>query len=338
MRLVHKYAIGVHIMFYEINMVPTYIDGLLNVLSVVENKENVHLDFAFNVSQFFEKIDTDKISKKELIEKFYVDISRLFSTSPINIRIIDNDNEWYTQTTYRRDFNANYCNKVDILMWGETDSCFPKEAFAALESLVPSVNNLSIYRFTACFADRKMWDSSWDSTVHPRFLNHVYDDKDVDNINQAKSFLPIETMNAINAQIDDFQINILREPKIDGSCFVISSDLIRSGVNIPSCFVHNDDESFAFVAKKMMGSKYVQYVFKNLLKIHARRRIGKRTYILGENNSRGYCGEEKGTWWKLFKEVSQKNMHVLTSGDGKFFTFRDVFDKIVKLVGIPPRG
>ena len=128
-----KYAIGVHVMFYEINMVSTYVDGLLNLLSTVENKDNVYLDFVFNVSQFFEKIDTTKTGKKELIARFHAETSRLSSAIPANIRIVDNDDEWYTQTCYRRDFNANYCNKVDILMWGETDSCFPKEAFMALD-------------------------------------------------------------------------------------------------------------------------------------------------------------------------------------------------------------
>ena len=73
----------------------------------------------------------------------------------------------------------------------------------------------------------------------------------------------------------------------------------------------------------MMGTKYVQYVFKNLLKIHARRRAGKRTCVLGENNNRGYCGDEKGDWWKVFKEISSKNMQVLTTGDGKFLTYQD---------------
>ncbi len=50
----NKYAIGVHVMFYEIEMFKSYIDGLLNLLSTVDNKENVYLDFAFNTSQFFE--------------------------------------------------------------------------------------------------------------------------------------------------------------------------------------------------------------------------------------------------------------------------------------------
>lgn len=323
MNLTNKYAIGVHIMFYEIGMVPNYIDGLLNMLSTVNNKDNVYLDFAFNVSQFFEQIDTSKTSKEQLIELFNREIARLPKDAHLNVRIVNNDDEWYTQTTYRRDFNTNYCNKVDLLMWGETDSCFPKESFMALESLTSNLYANGVFRFTACFADRKMWDSSWDSLVHPKYINHVYDDKDVDNLNQAKSFISIDTMNTINSTIDSLEINILKEPKIDGSCFVISSDVVRSGVNIPGCFIHNDDESFAYMAKKMMGNQYVQYVFKNLLKIHARRCVNKRTCILDENNNRGYCGKAKGKWWELFVEISQKNMAVLVSGRGKFLTYKD---------------
>lgn len=45
----NKYAIGVHVMFYEIEMLSSYVDGLLNLLSTVDNKENVLIDFAFNV-------------------------------------------------------------------------------------------------------------------------------------------------------------------------------------------------------------------------------------------------------------------------------------------------
>ena len=40
----NKYAIGVHVMFYEIEMLSTYVDGLLNLLSTVDNKENIYFN------------------------------------------------------------------------------------------------------------------------------------------------------------------------------------------------------------------------------------------------------------------------------------------------------
>lgn len=323
MKIKNKYAIGVHVMFYEIEMLSDYVDSLINLISTVENKENVYIDFAFNISQFFEKIDVNKISKKELIEKFNEQFNRITSLVNKNYKIIENDDFCYTQTNYRREFNTKYCYVVDYLMWGETDSLFPKESISALEVLTPETDSKNLHRFIACFADRKMWDNSWDATVHPKFINHPYDENDVDNKNQAKSQFSIEEMNSINREITDLQIEIINYPKIDGSCLVLSSDLIKCGVNIPPCFIHNDDESLSLIAKRILGDQYVQIIFKNILKVHVRRHPKKRMYILNENNPRGFCGKEKGNWWEVFKKISQHNMSILLNNQGKFYTFED---------------
>jgi hypothetical protein len=323
MKLEYKYAIGIHVMFYEIEMFKDYIDGLINLLSTVDTKENVYLDFSFNISQFFEKIDTSKTTKDELVDRFENELSRINELPNLHYKIIDNDNEFYTQTNYRREFNTKYCEKVDYLIWGETDSLLPKEAIIGLETLTPAIRSQGIYRFIACFADRKMWDSSWDVTVHPKFLNHVYDDKDVDNINQAKSLMTIDQMNTINSEIKELDIQTINYPKIDGSCLVLSSALIKSGVNIPPCFIHNDDESLSMMAQKILGDKYIQIIFKNILKVHVRRHPNKRMYIANENNPRGFCGKEKGDWWQVFKQMSQHNLNILFNNTGKFYTYED---------------
>ena len=43
---------------------------------------------------------------------------------------------------YRRDLNYNYSKKVDYVMWGETDSFFPKEAFQVIETLSEYTNQI----------------------------------------------------------------------------------------------------------------------------------------------------------------------------------------------------
>ena len=70
-KLTNKYVIGTHVMFFEIEMYKDFIDGLVNLLETVENKDNVTIDLCFNVSEEIEKIDYDKISKDELLGKFY---------------------------------------------------------------------------------------------------------------------------------------------------------------------------------------------------------------------------------------------------------------------------
>ena len=45
-------------------------------------------------------------------------------------------------------------------------------------------------------------------------------------------------MNEINSKIEDFDFRYIHYPKIDGSCLVISSDLIKFGVNIHLCLIY----------------------------------------------------------------------------------------------------
>ena len=62
------YVIGTHVMWFEIEMYADFIDGMVNLLETVENKENVIIDLCFNMLQHFEKVDTDKIKKHELVK------------------------------------------------------------------------------------------------------------------------------------------------------------------------------------------------------------------------------------------------------------------------------
>ena len=52
--LKNKYVIGTHVMFFEIEMFKDFVDGMINLLETVENKENVVVDLCFNLSQKLE--------------------------------------------------------------------------------------------------------------------------------------------------------------------------------------------------------------------------------------------------------------------------------------------
>lgn len=326
MNVNNKFSIGTHVMFYEIEMFSDFIDGMINLMETVDNKENVYIDIAFNVSQFFENIDISKIDKSGLIAKFESQIHRLdphVNKSTFTTRIIDDDFKFYTQTDYRREYNSKFCKLVDFVMWGETDSFFPRQSLQALDVLGEYARDNGVNRFVACFADRKMWDSSWDATVHPNYLNHHFIESDFENKNQAKSRMSISDMNDVNDNAGKLELIHINYPKIDGSCLVMSSDFLRSGVNIPPCFIHNDDESLSLIAKQMMGDNYYQFIFKNLLKVHARRHPNKRMYVLNEDNPNGFCNEKKGQWWNRFITMSQHNIGILIKNQGKFLTFED---------------
>jgi len=327
MILNNKYVIGTNVMWFEIEMYKDFIDGLINLLdNDIENKENIIIDLCLNLSQHLEKMDTTQIEEFRIIDKFYKGVDKIKKLGyEVNTFQVEKD-EFYFHTDYRRDLNYNYCKKVDYVMWGETDSFFPKEAFIGLETLSQYTNENGIHKYIACFGDRKMWDSSWDDTVHIDYVDveFVDDDNQHNNLNQAKSLLPIEKMNEINSKVDDLDIRVINYPKLDGSCLVMSSDLIKFGVNIPSCMIYNDDHGMSIMSEKLMGQDYKQFVFKNLLKVHARRHPNKRLYVLDENNPNSF-GNKKNDKFNKFKRLSDENIQNLVSKTNrKFYEYKDL--------------
>ena len=323
--LKNKYVIGTHVMWFEIEMYADFIDGMVNLLETVENRENVTIDLCFNMLQHFEEVDNDKIKKHELVVKFKKGVATLESMGFIVNQEIKDGDEFYFHTDYRRDLNYNYCKKVDYVMWGETDSFFPREAFQVIETLSKYTNEQNIHRYLLSFSDRKMWDSSWDPLVHVdyRDIKFIDDDKGHLYKNQAKSQLSIEEMNEINARADEFDFSYVKQPKISGACLVLSSDLIKSGVNIPPCLLYNDDEGLSILSHKLMGQNFIQFVCQNILHVHARRHSKKRLYVKNEDNPHSFLNEKNNSF-KKFLELSRYNIGVLVSGQGKFKEYNDL--------------
>ena len=70
MNINNKYIIGTHVMFYEIDMAKEHIESIINASNRVSNRENITINLLFNLSEYFEKVDTNQISKNELRQKF----------------------------------------------------------------------------------------------------------------------------------------------------------------------------------------------------------------------------------------------------------------------------
>jgi len=332
----NKYTIGVLVQFYEIEMVSEYIDSCIQALEIVKNKENVTFHFCFNKSEFFERIDTEKITIEELESRFNKQIKRLSDIGcPVDLDIKTNDDKIYNIAAYRRDLNYNYCDECDFVLWGETDSLWPKETFSSIEMIDDHARSNKINRYVVTFAYRKMWGADWKPLEHVDMTDKPFIDTKEWNLNapeSPKSYMSLEQMNEINDKADELDIRILNKPKFDGSCLVISTDLIKAGVNIPhALLVCGEDTSFADMAEFMMGDKYIQFVIKNILRVHNRRHPQKRLYIKDEDNPRGDCDHGKGDWWKLISNMSKSNLSKLRVNQDKFLTFEDHQKEINKL-------
>ena len=324
-KLNKKYVIGTHVMFFEIEMYEDFVDGMINLLETVENKENVTIDLCLNLSEVLEKIDTQQITTDKIVDKFNVGVTRIRELGyKVKTMQVEKD-EFYFHADYRRDLNYNYCKKVDYVMWGETDSFFPKEAFQVIETLSKYTDEQNIHRYLLSFADRKMWDASWDPLVHNDYvgIKFIDDENGHLNLNQAKSPLPIEKMNEINAKAEEFDFTYINHPKISGACLVLSSDLIKFGVNIPSCLIYNDDEGLSIMSQKLLGQNFMQFVCKNLLHVHARRHPNKRMYVSGEDNPHSFINKKNNNFQELLR-LSKSNVQTLITGQGKFYEYENL--------------
>ena len=325
-KLTRRYVIGTHVMWFEIEMYNDFINGMVNLLETVENKENVTIDLCFNMLQHFEKVDTNMIKKHELYIKFKKGVATLEQMGFwVNYEVKDKEDEFYFHTDYRRDLNYNYCKKVDYVMWGETDSFFPREAFQVIETLANYTDEQGIHKYLLSFSDRKMWDASWDPLVHVDYRDVKFIDDDNGHLytNQAKSQLSIEEMNKINDRAEDFDFSYITNPKISGACLVLSSDLIKFGVNIPSCMLYNDDEGLSIMCQKLLGQNFMQFVCQNVLHVHARRHPKKRMYVKGEDNPHSFIGDKNNNFQEFLK-LSKENINKLITGQGKFTEYHDL--------------
>ena len=272
-KLDKTYVIGTHVMWFEIEMYADFIDGMVNLLETVENKENVTIDLCLNMLEHFEKIDTDKIKRDDILNKFRAGVHEIEKLGyKVNFDVIGlkKDDGFYFHTDYRRDLNYNFCKKVDYVMWGETDSFFPREAFQVIETLSKYTDEQNIHRYLMSFATEKCGMRVGDLLVHVdyRDIEFIDDDKGHLNPDQAKSPMSIKKMNDINSKSEDFDFSYITHPKISGACLVLSSDLIKSGVNIPSCLLYNDDEGLSIMSHKLMGQNFMKFVCQNVLHVH----------------------------------------------------------------------
>ena len=130
-------------------------------------------------------------------------------------------------------------------------------------------------------------------------------------------------MNEINARAEEFDFSYIQHPKISGACLVLSSDLIKSGVNIPSCLLYNDDEGLSIMSHKLMGQNFMQFVCQNVLHVHARRHPQKRMYVKEEDNPYSFINQKNNNF-KKFLQVSKENIQTLVTGQGKFKEYDDL--------------
>ena len=336
MILKNTFAIGCIVQWYEIEMVEEYLRSVKNAIEPLENKKNVIVDLYLNVDQSLEQIDESQTTIEEIEHKFSRMINTIFVGAYYNVvggnKTLNREKkDIYTIADYRRDFNEHYCDKVDVLMWGESDSLIPRQTFQILDNLHTSVKEKTP-KYVSFFSTCKMWDESWQVLEHPEFTDKPFiDSSTVDNKNwwSLRYNMSIDEMNSFNDKVEDLDIQVINQYKFNGCGLVISSDLVKSGVNIPkSAFFIHEDTAFMLQLQQMFGGQIPQFVIKNILLVHNRKHIKKRFYVDGESNVEAgdvSGGRLKHDWYKKASDMSHHNTYNMFN-QSKIYTWEDVFN------------
>ena len=334
-KLNNKFAIGCLVQWYEVEIFEEYIYSLINSLQDIDNKHNVTVDICFNIAQNLEKIDESQMSMEDIFQRFLKvrdvlseqNISKNIKFYPSGIQYInDKDLKPYTIADYRREFNERYCEEVDVLMWGETDALIPKQTFEILDNLHTQVKN-ETPKYVAFFSTCKMWDDSWRVLEHPEFTDKPFIEGDTENWWSLRYTMNEDEMNEINGKVDELDIQVTHQYKFNGCGLVFSSDVVKSGVNIPkSVFFVHEDTAFMHSLIKTFDGKIPQFVIKNILLVHNRKHPNKRNYVLGEDGiDKTNTGalRKAHSWYESANKLCEHNAYNMFN-QSKTYTWEDV--------------
>ena len=320
-----KFAIGCLVQWYECDIIEEYIESLTDAIDAYDGE--VIVDFHISQNQDLEKcISNEQLEKcvNKILSKFDDVYNYVTTVHGIN------ETDLVTIADYRRDFNNRYCEHVDVLMWGESDMLVPIQTFNILHNLHQMSLQNNNPKYLAFFGTCKMWDNTWKPLEHPDFTNKPFFDspKDFtpDQWWSLRYTMSKEEMNKINNKTTELDVQILPQHKFNGCGLVISSEVIKAGVNIPkSVFFVHEDSAFMFMTNRVLGN-IPQYVIKNILLVHNRNHPLKRMFIASERED-GTMNEKRRSndWYVRANSMCEQNYINMFNPQYKSYTWEDVW-------------
>jgi len=296
-------AAGCLVQWYEIDMFEEYLDSLIK--SIGEQKDKVKIDMCLVTNQDLEKV-SDEVDMLTYIMEKYVRVCNQYKLKGYDITYATKD-ELYTIADYRREFNEKYCEIVDVLFWGESDMLVPSQAMESIISLHEAVKDQTP-KWVGFFSTCKMWDDSWKPLEHPKLTDLP---RDPHAWYGTRCYMDYDKMEEINSDVESPHIESTYNYKFNGCGLVISSEIIRSGVNIPkSVFFTHEDTAFMNKMLTIFGNNQIPlYIVKNILLVHNREHPRKRKYVMDEVGKDINEQRKSTDWYPKASEYSKYNAY-----------------------------
>ena len=310
-------AAGCLVQWYEIDMFEEYLDSLTK--SIV-TKEKVLIDMCLVTNQDLEKV-SDEVDMLTYIMEKYVRICNQYKLQGYQIKFEVRD-DLYTIADYRRDFNEKYCELADILFWGESDMLVPSQAMETILSLHEAVKEQTP-KWVGFFSTCKMWDDSWKPLEHPKLTDLP---RDPHAWYGTRCYMDYDKMEEINSDVESPHIESTYNYKFNGCGLVMSSEIIKSGVNIPkSVFFTHEDTAFMNKMLTIFGNNQIPlYIVKNILLVHNREHPRKRKYVVSEDGKDINEQRKSNDWYPKASEYSKYNAYNFMK-QSKTYKWEDVW-------------
>lgn len=313
-----KFAIGCLVQWYEVDIIGEYIETLKEAIEHYDG--DVIVDFCLVMNTDLEKPSISGEQFFDIERNLYKQVKETFANGRIGSM-----NDIFTIADYRRKFNDKYCENADVLVWGESDMLVPKQMFETLDMLHTSTKD-DTPKYLATFGCCKMWDKTWKPLEHVDFTDKPFIEMDTENWWSLRYNMSKEEMNKFN-DVEELNVTTIAPHKYNGCGLVISSEVIKSGVNIPrSVFFVHEDTAFMYMTQKVLGN-IPQYHFKNLLLVHNRNHPEKRNYISGESGGTMNQKRRSNDWYVNANKMCEQNCNNIFNPNYKPFTWKDVWNK-----------
>ena len=314
-------AVGCLVQWYEIEMLNEYLMSLMNATN--NNKDKVLIDLCLSVNQDLEKASDNLVIEKHIVPKF-LDVCSLLKNNGFKVSHTVKS-ELYTIADYRREFNEYYCDIVDVLFWGETDMLVPSQAIETILSLHDATKDQTP-KWLGFFSTCKMWDDSWKPLENPKLTDLP---RDPYAWYGTRSYMDYDKMEEINSDVESPSIIGTYDYKFNGCGLVMSSELIRSGVNIPKSvfFTHEDTALMNNMLTTFGNNQIPLYIVKNILLVHNREHPNKRMYVSGEVGADINEKRKSNEWYKVASEMSKHNAYNFMN-QSKTYKWKDVWEAL----------
>ena len=310
-----KFAIGCLVQWYEVDIIGEYLDSLKDAINAYDGE--VQVDILLSTNQDLEKVEDD-----EKMDYCIRSITYGASKHKFSLNMTE---DLVTIADYRRMFNDSYCEQADVLVWGESDMLAPKQMFTVLDMLH---QNAQTPKYVATFGICKMWDDTWKALEHPEFTDKPFIEGDTENWWSLRYNMNKTEMNSFNDKVDELEVTQIAPHKFNGCGLVISSEVIKSGVNIPkSVFFVHEDTAFMLMIRQVLGD-IPQYHIKNILLVHNRKHPKKRMFVTGEegiDKTNTGALRKAHAWYDKANKMCEQNCYNNFNANYKPYTWEDVW-------------